>query len=110
MMSDDDIRKNDMTSETSELEGAKDGFDLIEYPCEFAFKAMCRADTAPAEQHISQLVLTVVEAQALLSLTTNQSRTGKFESVTATVTVQNREQLESIYGVIAESSRVVMTL
>ena len=109
-MSDNDAKKDQLISQSTELDEAKDGFDLIDYPCDFAFKAMCRADAVTAEQHISELVLSVVDASALKSLTTNQSRTGKFESVTATVRLQNREQLESIYGVISESSRVVMTL
>ena len=103
--------KNDqLISQSSELDGAKDGFDLIEYPCDFAFKAMCRADGIAAEQHISELILSVVDSSALLALSTNQSRTGKFESVTATVRLQNRDQLECIYGAISKSSRVVMTL
>ncbi len=109
-MSDDDTTGDQLISQSSELDGAKDGFDLIDYPCDFAFKAVCRADDVAAEHHISELILSVVDSKALQTLTTNQSRTGKFESVTATVRLQSREQLESIYGAISKSSRVVMTL
>ncbi len=109
-MNDKDLNSGKVISQSTELEGVKDGFDLIEYPCDFAFKAMCRAGECTAESHISDLILSVVDDQALKKLTTNQSRTGKFESVTATVALQSREQLESIYSAISKSTRVVMTL
>ena len=90
---------------------AKDGFDLIEYPCDFAFKAMCRADPVQsALDHIQDLISPLVAAEALLEMKANESRTGKFESVTATVRLESRDQLESIYLIIGQSKRVVMTL
>lgn len=89
----------------------KDGFDLIEYPCDFAFKAMCRAaDDEPAIDHIQGLLKPLSLNKSLLSIKSNASRTGKFESVTLNVKLDNREQLERIYKVIAASPRVVMTL
>jgi len=51
----------------------------------------------------------VVKSQ-LLSIKSNTSRTGKFESVTAVVRIQGREELEAIYRKIADAERVVMTL
>ena len=48
--------------------------------------------------------------KSLLSIKSNASRTGKFESVTLNIKLENREQLEIIYKVIAASPRVVMTL
>lgn len=89
----------------------KDGFDFIEYPCDFPFKAMCRAQTdAPAADYIRGLITPMIDDNSLLELRTNTSRTGKFESVTAVVRLQNREQLEAVYLLISQSSRVVMTL
>jgi len=89
----------------------QDGFDLIDYPCDFSFKAMCRAqDGEPAIDYIKALITPVLDDGALLNMSGNQSRTGKFESVTATVRLQSREELESIYKLIAQSPRVVMTL
>lgn len=89
----------------------RDGFDLIEYPCDFVFKAMCRAhEQESAMRHISAIVEPQLAEGALISIKTNASRTGKFESVTLTVRLENREQLESIYEIIAASPRVVMTL
>jgi len=89
----------------------KDGFDLIEYPCEFNFKAMCRAnDEVPAIDYIRVIVEAMVSSSDLVSMSSNASRTGKFESVTAVVRIHDREQLEKIYQTIAASDRVVMTL
>lgn len=89
----------------------QDGFDFIEYPVDYNFKAMCRAEEgAPAIDYISGLITPMLNDGALLDLTTNRSRTGKFESVTAVVRIHNRNELESIYKLIAQSPRVVMTL
>lgn len=89
----------------------RDGFDLIDYPCDFAFKAMCRADSdQPAVKHIEELLQPLSLDKALQSIKSNASRTGKFESVTFTIKLENREQLEKIYQIIAASPRVVMTL
>ena len=92
-------------------EEPKDGFDLIEYPCEFNFKAMCKADEAlPAMDYIRSIIEVQVEKSDLLTMHSNASRTGKFESVTAVVKISDREQLERIYKAIADAERVVMTL
>lgn len=89
----------------------KDGFDLIEYPCDYSFKAMCRADP---EQTAIDYVRSIVESElggnSLLDVRSNASKTGKFEAVTFVINLKSREQLESIYQLVANSSRVVMTL
>jgi len=89
----------------------KDGFDLIEYPCNYSFKAMCRADPKQAAtDYIREMVESELGPNTLLEVRSNSSRTGKFESVTFTIKLDNREQLESIYQFISSSERVVMTL
>jgi len=88
----------------------KDGFDLIEYPTDFAFKAMCKAqEDSPAQDYIKSLVLPLVDDGAILAVSGNASKTGKFESVTLKVRIHSREELEQIYKLIADSQRVVMT-
>ena len=100
-----------MSDKPQNPQDAKDGFDLIEYPCDYAFKAMCRADEQLSSlEYIRGLITPLLDDQALLDIKSNASRTGKFESVTATVRLQNRDELESIYHLIARSPRVVMTL
>ncbi len=92
-------------------EDPKDGFDLIEYPTDFAFKAMCKAQPdSPAQDYIKGLIMPMVNDGALLSVSGNTSKTGKFESVTVKVRLQSRDELEAIYKLIANSERVVMTL
>lgn len=92
-------------------EEPKDGFDLIEYPTDYAFKAMCKAqEGSPAQDYIKGLILPLLDDDSLLEVTGNVSKTGKFESVTIKARIHSREQLESIYKLIAASPRVVMTL
>ena len=101
---------SDSPSNTSE---PKDGFDLMEYPCDYLFKAMCRVDklaAQSAEQVIQEIVLKHVAASRIVSVYTHQSRTGKFESVSLNVQLFDRAELETIYQAIAESPLVVMTL
>lgn len=100
---------NDKTNSTPE--DPKDGFDLIEYPLDYNFKAMCKAEEgAPAADYIKGLITPLLDDGALKKLSSNTSRTGKFESVTAVVKIKSREELEAVYGLIAKSPRVVMTL
>jgi len=89
----------------------QDGFDLIEYPVDYNFKAMCRAqEDSPSIDYIRGLIAPMLNDGTLLDLTSNSSRTGKFESVTAVVRINSRDELESIYKLISQSPRVVMTL
>ncbi len=89
----------------------KDGFDLIEYPVDYLFKAMCKAEEgSPAQDYLKSLVLPLLHDGALISVAGNTSKTGKFESVTLKVRLHSREELESIYKLIAGSERVLMTL
>jgi putative lipoic acid-binding regulatory protein len=101
----------EIDSTTSSKVDPQDGFDLIEYPVDFNFKAMCHAqEGAPAADYISELITPILNHGALIEVTTKSSRTGKFESVTAVVHLNSRDELESIYKLIAQSPRVVMTL
>jgi putative lipoic acid-binding regulatory protein len=89
----------------------QDGFDLLEYPLDYNFKALCHAqEGSPAVDYILVLIEPILNDGALIESKTNSSRTGKFESVTAIVRINNRYELESIYELIAQSPRVVMTL
>lgn len=100
-----------MSKTTGTPSDPKDGFDLIEYPCDYSFKAMCRVEVEiDSRDKISAIITSLVARERLLAIRSNQSRTGKFESVTATVKLDSREQLERIYDAIAASSSVVMTL
>lgn len=89
----------------------QDGFDLIEYPVDYNFKALCHAQQdSPAIGYILSLIEPILSEGVLIDSFAKSSRTGKFESVTVIVRIDNRNELESIYRLIAQSSRVVMTL
>lgn len=90
----------------------QDGFDLIDYPCDFAFKAMCKVhgfQQSPSK-YVRALVARVLSETVILDCRSNLSRTGKFESVTVSVRLQSREELERVYKALTDSDRVVMTL
>lgn len=92
----------------------KDGFDLLDFPCEFQFKAMVRvaglADGQSASQAIQALIESKLPGSDLVSVASAASRTGRFESVSLTMQIQDRSALEQVYGVLAEDDNVVMTL
>jgi putative lipoic acid-binding regulatory protein len=91
----------------------QDGFDLIEYPCDYSFKAMCRVNDCTSQtviKSIQKLVLEQLETTRFVSAHSNRSRTGKFESVTIKVKLNDRSELEAIYSALSASSQVVMTL
>ena len=98
----------------SSQEDPKDGFDLLEYPCQFQFKAMVRvgelARNTNAVSAVSTVLLEVLPAAEIVDSSSNLSRTGKFESVSLTVELASREQLEAVYAALAADPKVVMTL
>ena len=89
----------------------KDGFDLLEYPLEYQFKAMCRAcDGVCMQTMVKTLVSQHVPSERIIGTKSNDSRTGKFESVSVSLTLDSREELERVYQELAGSEHVVMTL
>lgn len=100
-----------MTDKKQHSDEIKDGFDLIEYPCDYNFKAMCKVvEGKEHEQELRAVVVSHLEEQAIINLSSTSSRTGKYQSVTLTVRLSSREQLTSVYQAIADSPSVVMTL
>jgi len=98
-------------SDKTKLPETQDGFDLIEYPCDYSFKAMCKVGVIDGlHQHLSTLVLGLVKSNVVIDLRSTSSRTGKFESVTIVVNIISRDELEAVYQGLAAASVVVMTL
>jgi len=95
---------------TEQRSDPSDGFDLIEYPCVFSFKAMCRASSGDSQQIVRSLVIKHVTEQCIGEVQQISSRTGKFNSVPIAVHLDDRETLEAIYKELADSDEVVMTL
>lgn len=80
----------------------------LEFPCDYPIKAMGRADAGLKEK-----VSAIVAEHAALDpdqVRTRPSSAGRFESITITVRVESREQLETIYSRLAQSEQVLWTL
>lgn len=92
----------------------KDGFDLLDFPCEFQFKAMVRVAGLGDGQSASQAMQGLIESNLpdanIVSVSSAASRTGRFESVSLTMQVEDRTALEQVYEVLAKDDNVVMTL
>ena len=89
----------------------KDGYDLLKYPLDYDFKAMCKSrDDVGAESLVQAVVKQVVSDERIGSARSTQSRTGKFTAVTLTVEIRDRDELEQIYKALADSDHIVMTL
>ena len=72
---------------------------------------MCRVSEGKQhEQELREIVVSQLDDAAVLNSSSTFSRTGKYESITLTVKLTNREQLTSVYQAIADSPSVVMTL
>lgn len=94
-----------------DIEEKKDGFDLIEYPLNYAFKAMCRdVGEKKYELQIAALIEQTLEPGRIIEQKLAHSRTNKFVSVTTTALIKSRDELESVYQALANSDDVVMTL
>jgi len=87
----------------------KDGFDLIEYPCMYKFKAVCKADEH-IDEKLHAIVAGVLSAEAVKDLKQRESKKGSFVSVTIQAELTSREELEDVYSALKASDEVVMTL
>jgi putative lipoic acid-binding regulatory protein len=92
-----------------EQQNVRDGFDLIDYPCEYVFKAVGRA-TPKFEMSIRQDVAAEVGEASMVRETSIASRNGRYLSMTFVVRLDDRQQLEALYAVLANHPGVVMTL
>lgn len=92
----------------------QDGFDAIEYPLNYAFKAVCIKNETSSindlQAIIDNAISGVVGSSAVKKLSSKESRAGNYVSVTALVYLESRQQLESVYNVISNLDVVKMTL
>ncbi|OAB61906.1 hypothetical protein AY599_07100 [Leptolyngbya valderiana BDU 20041] len=81
----------------------------LEFPCHFPIKAMVRAsDQARAE--VLDVVSSHVGFDPERDVRRRASRNGRFESVTISVRVESRQQLERIYIDVRKLDAVLMML
>jgi putative lipoic acid-binding regulatory protein len=89
-----------MTEENSEL---------IEFPCEFPIKIMGDA-TEEFQTKIRAIVRNHASDTPDSAFTELKSSTGKYVSITATITAESREQLDNLYREITSCDLVKWAL
>ena len=81
----------------------------LKFPCDFPIKAMGRVS-----DDFCRLVIGIVRRHAPdldeATLRIQESRSGRYQSVTLTVRATSRRQLDAIYRDLAACERVVMAL
>ncbi len=83
--------------------------ELMQFPCEFAIKAMGRS-TPQFEAQIKSLVLPHVNDGKLISIDTQPSKAGNFVSVTIRIMADSRLQMDAIYYALSDCDEVLMAL
>ncbi len=88
---------------------ATDADALFNFPCEFPIKVMGRRQDGFA-QTIGELVLRHAPDFDLATIEMRSSSSGRFLSLTCTITAHSRAQLDAIYGELSGHPMVVMAL
>ena len=83
--------------------------ELLKFPCQFPIKAMGRHDddfvgivTGIVQRHAGPLTANQVQ--------TNNSKAGKYLSVTVTITAESKSQLDAIYLDLTAHEAVLVAL
>ncbi len=92
----------------------QDGFDAIEYPLDFSFKAVCEKlgnrSIEDLQVAVRQAIESVVGTSATKGISSKESSGGKYVSITTVARLENRQQLENVYTAISQLDIVKMTL
>lgn len=84
---------------------------LLEFPCEFPVKAMGAAGGEPEfELHVLELIRRHCPDLGEGAIRIQDSKGGRFVSVTVTVRATSKDQVDAIYRDLSESKRVLMAL
>ena len=83
--------------------------EVIEFPCVFPVKIMGANDPQFVE-HSCALVGQHTGLIDAAAVSTRQSKSGKYLSVTITINAQSRQQLDAIYQALTDDEQVVMAL
>ena len=82
---------------------------LFDFPCRFPVKAMGR-DVDDFEATVVGIVRRHAPDLGEGAVTTQPSRSGRFVSVTVTITATSRDQLDAIYAELTANDQVRMAL
>lgn len=81
----------------------------MEFPCRFPLKVF-GLNHAEFEPIVLELVRQHCPASAELEVSRNESKKGKYQSLTIVFTAHSRQQLDDIYQTLTDSEHVVMSL
>jgi putative lipoic acid-binding regulatory protein len=83
--------------------------EVMQFPCEFPLKVFGLNDDG-FEAIVLELVAAHCPKSTEFKVTRNESKKGKYQSLTITFTAHSRAQLDDIYRSLTASEHVVMSL
>ena len=83
--------------------------ELMGFPCEFPLKVFGLNEPGFKDK-VLELVAAHCPASTEFKVTRNESKKGKYQSLTVTFTAYSRAQLDDIYQSLSDSDDVVMSL
>lgn len=83
--------------------------ELMEFPCEFPLKVFGLNEVS-FETVVLDLVRGHCSAETRFTITRNESKKGKYQSLTISFTAHSRQQLDDIYQSLTDCEHVVMSL
>ncbi len=93
----------------NEVNASADAPQGLEFPCDYPIKAMGRAGPE-LPQTVMEIIAKHVSDLSPDAMRTRDSRAGNYVSVTVTVRVDSRRQLEAIYQDLGDCEQVLWTL
>jgi putative lipoic acid-binding regulatory protein len=100
------MAERDVTTADGKNNGVE---ELLQFPCEFPLKVFGLNEEG-FEQVVLELVRGHCEETTEFSVTRNESRKGKYQSLTITFIAHSRQQLDGIYQSLTDCEQVVMSL
>ena len=88
---------------------ADESAELLKFPCDFPLKVFGHNE-ADFEELVLELVKAHCAADTEFRVHRNESRKGKYQSLTISFTAHSRAQLDAIYQSLTDCERVVMSL
>jgi len=82
---------------------------LLEFPCDFAIKAMGETSD-DLDQVVIEIVRRHVDDIAEGAVSSRQSSGGKFTSITVTIRATSKQQLDAIYMELSSHQRIKYVL
>lgn len=82
---------------------------LLEFPCDFAIKAMGETSD-DLDQVVIEIVRRHVDDIAEGAVSSKQSSGGKFTSITVTIRATSKQQLDAIYQDLSSHQRIKYVL